>query len=137
MDVVACAMHGSSALATRPLPVLRSACLPRLHPLRARISSPATDRPWQSAHPKGPHSAPILPLRKAGRPVRLMDDMAEPKRSVILWMCSLAHSVQDGFSAAVYVLLPVLEHLWQRAQRQQHIRVQQALRGLALLSQAN
>lgn len=37
-----------------------------------------------------------------------MGDMAEPKRSVILWMCSLAHTVQDGFSAAVYVLLPVL-----------------------------
>ena len=30
------------------------------------------------------------------------------KRSIILWMCCLAHAVQDGLSAAIYVLLPVL-----------------------------
>jgi FSR family fosmidomycin resistance protein-like MFS transporter len=33
---------------------------------------------------------------------------SKPKRSVILWMGCLAHTVQDGLTAAVYVLLPVL-----------------------------
>ncbi len=30
------------------------------------------------------------------------------RRKVTLWMCSLTHAVQDGLSAGVYVLLPVL-----------------------------
>jgi MFS transporter, FSR family, fosmidomycin resistance protein len=30
------------------------------------------------------------------------------KRSTTLWICCLAHAVQDGLTAAVYVLLPVL-----------------------------
>lgn len=30
------------------------------------------------------------------------------KRSATLWICCLAHAVQDGLTAAVYVLLPVL-----------------------------
>jgi MFS transporter, FSR family, fosmidomycin resistance protein len=30
------------------------------------------------------------------------------KRSTTLWICCLAHTVQDGLTAAVYVLLPVL-----------------------------
>ena len=30
------------------------------------------------------------------------------KRSTILWVCCLAHAVQDGLTAAVYVLLPVI-----------------------------
>ena len=34
--------------------------------------------------------------------------MIEPQRKLILWMSCLAHAVQDGLTAAVYVLLPVL-----------------------------
>ena len=30
------------------------------------------------------------------------------KRRVVLWSCSIAHAVQDGLGAAVYVLLPIL-----------------------------
>jgi MFS transporter, FSR family, fosmidomycin resistance protein len=30
------------------------------------------------------------------------------KRTITLWMCCLAHAVQDGLSAGIYVLLPVL-----------------------------
>jgi MFS transporter, FSR family, fosmidomycin resistance protein len=34
--------------------------------------------------------------------------MIEPQRKLILWMGCLAHAIQDGLTAAIYVLLPVL-----------------------------
>ncbi len=60
-------------------------------------------RSSQSAHPAAPPRKTV-----PEEPATPMPAVTAAKRSILLWMCCLTHAVQDGLSAAVYVLLPVL-----------------------------